>query len=255
MKEMLQKTLSSEVMYYVVVPIMVVILGWIKNERDIKEKNKELGYWMLECKKLSTFPDIMLKTYKIMAINLFATIAVRQILCNCKIMTFSYSYIIFGIWYFSINIVITLWNCKRNNGKIEFWNNGKRKRMLAIMLYLIYCIPFLGEISDKYSLVSETIFIILLIFWINYLFNCCDVAFILDSRYADIYVKGSETAQFAEAGSMRKHGDWIIVNKYANGYDEEIRIKESDIVRIDYYGEPMIMVETRNLFSKRRNKE
>lgn len=38
MKEMLQKTLSSEVMYYVVVPIMVVILGWIKNERDIKEK-------------------------------------------------------------------------------------------------------------------------------------------------------------------------------------------------------------------------
>ncbi len=58
MKEFLLKIFSSEIMYYVVVPIVVVFLGWIKSGRDIKEKNKELGYWMMKCRKLVTFPDI-----------------------------------------------------------------------------------------------------------------------------------------------------------------------------------------------------
>ena len=40
-----------------------------------------------------------------------------------------------------------------------------------------------------------------------------------------------------------KHGDWIIVNRYINGLNEEIRIKEGDIVRIDYYGDPRIIVD------------
>lgn len=107
----------------------------------------------------------------------------------------------------------------------------------------------------KYASIVEIIFGILLFVWVICLFNYCDIAFILDNRYADIYVKGSERAQFAEAGSIKKHGEWIIVNRYVNGYDEEIRIKESDIVRIDYYGGPMIMVERRKLFKKRRSRE
>ena len=219
MKESLLKIFDSEIMYYVVIPIVIVLLGWVKNERDLKEKNKELGYWMLKCRKIPTFPYIC------------------------------------GIWYLGINAIITFKNCKSQNGKIEFWQDGKLKKKLAITLYLIFAISMLTDFSGKYSWIVEVIFIILLIVWIICLLNYCDVAFILDNRYADIYVKGSESAQFAEAGSIRKHGEWIIVNRYVNGYDEEIRIKESDIVRIDYYGEPMIMVEKRNLFSKRRSSE
>ena len=49
MKEILLKIFDSEIMYYVVIPIVIVLLGWVKNERDLKEKNKELGYWMLKC--------------------------------------------------------------------------------------------------------------------------------------------------------------------------------------------------------------
>ena len=225
MKEILLKIFDSEIMYYVVIPIVIVLLGWVKNERDLKEKNKELGYWMLKCRKIPTFPDIMIKTYKMMAINLLITLVAKKMLCYWKGVIFSY------------------------NSKIEFWQDGKLKRKLAITLYLIYAISLLADISEKYSWIVEGIFIILLMVWIICLLNYCDVAFILDNRYADIYVKGSERAQ------LRKYGEWIIVNRYVNGYDEEIRIKESDIVRIDYYGEPMITVEKRNLFSKRRSSE
>ena len=48
MKEILLKIFDSEIMYYVVIPIVIVLLGWVKNERVLKEKNKELGYWMLK---------------------------------------------------------------------------------------------------------------------------------------------------------------------------------------------------------------
>ena len=58
MKEILLRILNSEIVHYVVVPIAIVLLGWVKNERDLKEKNKELGYWMLKCRKLPTFPNI-----------------------------------------------------------------------------------------------------------------------------------------------------------------------------------------------------
>ena len=62
MKEILLKIFDSEIMYYVVIPIVIVLLGWVKNERDLKEKNKELGYWMLKCRKIPTFPDIIVTT-------------------------------------------------------------------------------------------------------------------------------------------------------------------------------------------------
>lgn len=38
MKEFLLKILNSEIMYYVIIPIVVVILGWIKSGHDLKEK-------------------------------------------------------------------------------------------------------------------------------------------------------------------------------------------------------------------------
>ena len=72
---------------------------------------------------------------------------------------------------------------------------------------------------------------------------------ILDNRYADIYIKDNEKAEQAAAGTIKKQGDWIIVRRYIHEYEEEIRIKEEDIVRIDYYGEPIIFIRK---FGKRR---
>ena len=179
MKEILLKIFDSEIMYYVVIPIVLVLLGRVKNERDLKEKNKELGYWMLKCRKIPTFPDIMIKTYKMMAINLLITLVAKKMLCFWKGVIFSY--IICGIWYLGINAIITFRNCKSYNSKIEFWQDGKLKRKLAITLYLIYAISLLADISEKYSWIVEGIFIILLIVWIICLLNYCDVAFNLNN--------------------------------------------------------------------------
>ena len=87
----------------------------------------------------------------------------------------------------------------------------------------------------------------LLFGWACCVVECCDVAYIIDKSYADIYVKNSEAIKYIEAGNIKKQGEWIIVNKCVDEMIQEIRIRESDIARIDYYGEPIIRVNKRKL--------
>ena len=86
--------------------------------------------------------------------------------------------------------------------------------------------------------------------WVFVLFKYVDMIYILDKSCADIYVNGAESVKCIHAGSMRKNGGWIYVERYIGDYLEEIRIKESEIVRIDYYGEPLVTVQRLKIFRK-----
>lgn len=250
MKEMFFRIFSSGIMYYVVVPIMLFLLGWIKSKIDLKEKNKELGYWMLKCRRLPTFPDFALKNYIMILVNLIVMLLIRLVI-GSKIEKIL-SYFICGILYFALNVLIIFKNSRSIDVKMEFWKNGKEKKVLTIILYIIYAIPFFLELYGRYTVIIEMVFIISLFVWALWIFNYYDVIYILDNKYANIYVKGSEQVQVAEAGTIKKRGEWIYVNRYVNEYKEELRIKESDIVRIDYYGEPLVMVKSPKLLNLKK---
>lgn len=247
MVEILLKIIKSET-YSIISPLILVLLGWIKNGYDVKEKNKELGYWKLRYRKVCTFMNIAMKIYTWMALNFGVMQGIRKAISIWK--DDLLSYILIGCLYLAINFLILFLNCRDVKTKIEFWTNGKSKKRLVGVLYIILGGGFFIELFDRYEYVFELIFGISLIVWMFYLFSSTDVAYILDNRYADIYVRGSDKAEFAEAGSIRKKGEWIIVNRYVNGFDEEIRIKESDIVRIDYYGDPVFLLMKQKLFGK-----
>ena len=249
MEEFLLKIINSDIMYYVIVPFVLMLLGWIKSAHDIKAKNKELGYWMMKCRRLPTFADIAMKTYRKLAINMVVAQIIRIIVQLWKGMLCAY--IVSGIFYFFIGALFIILIWKEDKTKIEFMTNGKYKKALLVVLYLIYVIPFFLDLYGKYTAIADLAFAISLIAWMYYLYKYSDIVLVWDNVYADIYVNGSEKAEFAEVGSIKKKGEWIIVNRYINGYDEEIRIKESDIVRIDYHGGPMIALVQRRLFGKK----
>ena len=240
------KIIGNEITYYVVVPFIVLILNWIKNGYDIRERNKELGYWKMKFRKLQTFPDIAMKIYKWLAVNLAVMQGARILLLFWK--SELYSYAASGVTYLILNTLIIFTICKDAKTKIEFLSNGKYKKILIGVLYIIYGVVFFENLFAEFKLISEIVLGMVLVMWVFLLFKFSDVAFILDNGYADIYVKDSEVTECVAAGTITKQGEWIIVNRYANEYDEEIRIKESDIVRIDYYGEPIILFKKRRLF-------
>lgn len=221
---MFLKIFDSGIMYYVVMPLAIVFLGWAKNEHDTKQKNVELGYWMMKCKRLDGFDNIALCIYKKLAIDFLVMQIVRLGVFLWKGNLISY--IVSGVLYFFVGALIIIFTFKNVKTKVEFWKNGKEKRILIILLYLIYGTQFLGLYYEKYTGVAEILFIVEIISWMYFLYKYSDVEFILDNRYADIYVKGSEKAAVAEAGSIKKQGEWIIVKRYVNGYEEELRIRE-----------------------------
>ena len=234
-------------MFYVVVPVITVILQWIKNAYDIKAKNKELGYWVKKYRKLETFIIVIMRLYKKLAFVSLTALLIK-IIGGIYIDKQSAYFGVGGI-YGMICIIIISKEWKKPILQTEFLSNGNIKKLLIIALSIIYAVCFwVADIDNKYNWIYEIIFMIALIIWMFYLYKYGDVAFILDNRYADIYVQGCEKAEYAAAGTIKKKGEWIIVSRYINGYEEELRIKESDIVRIDYYGDPIIIVQKMHFF-------
>lgn len=248
MIETIQKIFKNDIMYYVIVPLAVSLLEWIKNGHDIRMKNKELGFWMKKYKIVTTFIDAVMKMYKRLTIIFVLSFIINKCI-SIWFGTFI-SHIVVNILYFSIGSIFVFMTWKESTIKAEFLTNGKQKKILILALYFIFGFICLIDVLEKYTFVWEGVFFIMLIVWLIFLVKYSDKAFVLEKPYADIYVKGSEMAEFTEARSITKQGEWIIARRYLHGFEEEIRIKESDIVRIDYYGEPLILVQKSKIFKR-----
>lgn len=160
------------------------------------------------------------------------------------------TYIICGFICSIVNSVIVICVVKKPKTKIELYTDGRIKQLLLFMLDLIFSIGFWTSSFGKYQYIVSLTFGMSLFFWALLLVKCMDMVYILDKSCADIYVNGAETVKCVYAGNIRKNGNWIYVDRYIEDYYEEIRIKESELVRIDYYGEPLIDVRKLSL---RRN--
>ncbi len=247
MQEILQKTLENETMYYVIVPITLLILGWIKNWYDIKSKNKKMGYWKIQYRRGNSFYDIARKAYIYMMINLFIMQLLIVIISlwhkNGRL------HIALGLIGIVINIIVTVVTLKHPKTKIELYTDGLNKQFLLMFLCIIFSTVFFVPLIN-YKNIALFVWGIALAGWVFLLFKYVDMIYILDKSCADIYVNGAESVKCIHAGSMRKNGGWIYVERYIGDYLEEIRIKESEIVRIDYYGEPLVTVQRLKIFRK-----
>ncbi|MCM1326437.1 MAG: hypothetical protein NC094_03560 [Bacteroidales bacterium] len=241
-----------EIVYYVIVPLGGIFLNWIKSSHDLKRENKQLRYWAIEFREIPTFKEIAMQTYKILAVILVISILIKQSLIVLGINNFLTA--IVNLFYFFIGAICIILVIGNRKTRVECFKNGKEKKFLLFVLYLIFgmvlCLIEYKEI--KYLL--SILFSISLLTWMYYMYKYSDRVAVLDNRYANIYVRNSEVAEFVEAASIKKKGLWIIAKRYVNGYDEEIRIKENDIIRIDYYGEPLIVVTPDFLFGIRNKK-
>lgn len=248
MKEILLKIINSNVTFYVFVPLLIVFLNWIKNGHDIKKKNYQLGYWLKKWEREETFIDIAMKMYKIFGM-IFIAVAVLQIVLK-QYVGRVWSCVISMILYWAIS-TLTIWgNNKAVKVRSEIMTNGRCKKGLITSLCTIFVYALACLQIETNQFIYQGLFLIILVVWMFFLFKYCDTVFVLENRYADIYIRGDEPTEYVEAGTIKKQGEWIIVNRYINGYDEEIRIKESDIVKINYYGGPIIMVEQHGLIKR-----
>lgn len=238
MKELIQQVLTSDVVYNVAVPIVLSILNWMKNGYDLSKKNKGMGYWKIKYKKGYSFVDIVMNIYRNLIFLLVIVMILRIYLVS--LLGKMLAYIITGLLYIILLTVVAYCVFKNPKVKIELWNNGLIKKKLLVVLFILYIIVFFQEFLHGWM---ELLWSITLIGWIVLVFKNSDMIFILDKSYADIYVNRDVVAKGVIAGSMRRQGDWVFVDREVGGSFEEIRIREEEITRIDYYGNPAISIE------------
>lgn len=241
MLETLKKVFTNEVMYYVIVPVISLLFGWIKSWYDIRIQNKKMGYWKAKVRREPSFYNIAMKLYKCMLFNLLLMTIIQ--FGFSKIMDKTKSILCIGLIYVVINTIIIICTISKSTTKIELWTDKKVKYSFLITIFLIFDVVFFLEIIPASLYIIEIIYFLSLMTWFYLLNKCTDRIYILDKSHADIYIEGAEPVKYIIVGSIRKWGSWIYVNRFIDGYYEETRIKESQIVRIDYYGEPIIILE------------
>ena len=70
-----------------------------------------------------------------------------------------------------------------------------------------------------------------------FVFKYCDVVYIIDNRFADIYMQGGVIIKELETKTIHYRGGVIIAKRKVNSSYEEFRIKEGEITQIKYYGD------------------
>lgn len=197
--DMIQKILSSDIVYNVWMPIIILVLNWWKSKSDINKKNRELGYWKLKYEKQFGFDDISIRFMIYYLISLIGIQVIRAFFVD--MMGYIFSYIIaYGV-YLLINACIVLYNINTTKVRIELLCNKKRKIRSIIFMYMIFAIVFHVEII-KYM--ADIIFVILFFLWMMDLYKIADIVLVLEKSYADIYVTGVEPIKEVSAGSMKK---------------------------------------------------
>lgn len=229
----IKKILASSVTHYVVIPILILVAEWIKNACDKKKENKKIGCWLKTYRKPRGFYNMMWRFYISLGVSLFLTVMVREI---CK--KESIPNIIFDAAYLAISAIIMLIIWKRPVMKSEFLSNGTAKKILIIALYIIYGVYCIMGADCTIALILFAVGILL---WGFFLYKYSDVTYVFENKYADIYIRGNDKIEAVSTMTIRKNGNWIIANRIVNECKEEIRIREDDIVRVDYYGEPIII--------------
>jgi|GEM_PF-2074520 hypothetical protein len=237
--------LDNNLMYYVIVPLGTLVLGWLKSAYDIRKKNIEMGAGVKKYKRVKDFTDVAMRMYIRLAIICMLLIIMREIayiFFNKKRV-----YITSIIIYVAMNILLLIWNHNKVLTRLEFLTDKKWKRMLIGSLCLVYFYAFLVvDIRAKTELVHTLIFAIILATWSVCLNKKCGVSFfIIDYGLADLHLKSGEKIEAALTETIQKRGKWITLKRYISDHEEEICVREDDVVRIEYYGEPAIGVKGR----------
>ena len=92
-----------------------------------------------------------------------------------------------------------------------------------------------------------SIWIPLVLGWCSLIYLRADKVITYDVTYANIYICGEEPIKYVMVDDIEKHGSWISIVKYGKYGYQEIKIKESQIERIDYFGDPLLVVENRDM--------
>lgn len=227
----------DNMIYYVIMPVFLLVMQWIKKWRDTKRKNKNSSLWKVNYRVRRPFWEVSLIFIFVISLIILPFSILSELWNNI------YYKIFLQVLCFVIYIFIFKLMKKITIVRIEFLKCKAGKMFMLLVLGVIMPLPI--TYSSRLDVIS--IWLPLVLGWCSLIYFGSDRIITYDMTYANIYICGEEPIKYVMVDDIEKHGSWISVAKYGkNGY-QEIKIKENQIERIDYFGDPLLVVENVNL--------
>lgn len=232
-KNYCQKILNSNVTYYIIVPFFLLFLEWIKNWYDINRKGIKyaLGKHKNICPFFSLYRNFSMGIYLIFCglMFIYELIEIFEIKISHLEIYFLCTMNILGIIYLIKKLHEEIY-------QIELLKYKICKIISFILEELSFSLPIIYLNNQNIAYVWLTIQIVLLIM-VNFF---SDHILIYRNRYVAIVIEGGEILKDIQIDKLYVRKRWLIIKEDTNKIIREHRIREEDVVRIDYYGEKYI---------------
>lgn len=229
----LKELFLSNTMYYIIVPLFIVLVGWVKNWYDTIHKNAKIGRWKIKYKKECPFFKIGIKMFSnsigvyesaICLVDLLGAYEHREIIAVISCIA---------------NLMFMRTYLKEAEIRVEFLKFKKTKIFIISILIILISISIGFMESMKFLIV----WISLIGLWFALVYVFSDKVVTYNKRYANIYISGGMLIEQVRIDKMKRQGNWVSFQKIENGKAKEIKIRENLLERIDYFGEPLIVVK------------
>lgn len=238
---MIQTIVNSSIFQQIIGSLIVWLLSCIVNIHEKRHNQKAIGRWKIGIKKIYSFYDVTQRMY----LYMLTSLATMHILCSIFSLYFeqTFCYFYFGIGNILLNILIVYSIQKEPKTKAELWSDSQNRKGLLRALGFIFSAAYFIDSFSKYRKEATILYYIALIIWAFYLCLYIDFVYILEKSYADIYINNNILLKKIDIKSIKKRGEWIYLTLTDADKSSEIRIRENTILRIDYYGEPILKVD------------
>ena len=238
MKAAVDKMLNSNIIYYIIVPFLILILGWGHDWYDKKSQGISImkGKRKRKCPFFRVYINFVRKIseYTLCVLIVYGLLLCLEVL-HIKIpmwVKLLYISVVYGGGLIKLILQI-----KTVRGRIELLKHKVGKIIFLALTELIYLMPIhmLSHADDTVSLVwGITLYTLVLLVPVF-----SDNILIYSNKYVSVVLNDGTEIKDIQIDKIKVKRRWIIINKTEKN---EIRISESAVVRINYYGEEYMKV-------------
>lgn len=232
MKTVIEKILNSNITYYIVVPFFILILGWIHNWHDKKSQSVTImkGKIRRKCPFFKVYSDFVRK----ISVYMVCVLIAYGFLLSLEVLHITVPMWI-KILYFSMvcgfGVIDLIFEIKTVRCRIELLKHKVGKIIVLALTEAIYFMPIfmLNHADDKATLVWGIALCALVLLVLVF----SDHILIYSNKYVSVVLNDGTEIKDIQIDKIKVKRKWMIINKIG---ENEIRIRESSVVRINYYG-------------------
>lgn len=237
MKSTISKMLNNNTTYYIIVPFLILILGWIYNWYDKKSQDITImkGKKKRECPFFRVYIDFAGKVYScvviVLNVGIFFTLEELhiEILMWMRMLCFS---MVCGA-----GLIVLIFQIKFVRYRIELLKHKVGKILFFVLTDVLYSMIILIVDYEDYKPLLAWVIIISALFILVPIFS--DNILIYSNKYVSVILNDGKEINDIQIDKIKIKRKWMIINKTGKN---EIRIRDSSVVRSNYYGEEYMKV-------------